>query len=128
MKRGYYFLLALVLLLSGCGSVYGGTIMWQQISQEEAMRLMETESEYVILDVRTQAEYDGGHIPGAILVPHDTIKGDVPQLPDKQQLILVYCRSGNRSKQAAQALADAGYENVREFGGINSWQGEIVTD
>ena len=92
------------------------------------MKIMDEETDYVILDVRTQAEYDEGHIPGAVLVPHDTIKGDVPELPDKKQLILVYCRSGNRSKQAAQALADAGYESVVEFGGISTWPGEIVTD
>jgi len=128
MKRVIVMLLALVMLLSGCGSFQGGSDMWRSVSQEEAMKMMEEETDYVILDVRTQAEYDEGHIPGAVLVPHDTIKGDVPELPHKKQLILVYCRSGNRSKQAAQALADAGYESVVEFGGISTWPGEIVTD
>ncbi|MBQ5671583.1 MAG: rhodanese-like domain-containing protein [Oscillospiraceae bacterium] len=128
MKRVILLLLAFVILLSGCANSQGGSIMWRTVSQEEAMKIMEEEADYVILDVRTQAEYDEGHIPGAVLVPHDTIKGDVPELPDKKQLILVYCRSGNRSKQAAQALADAGYESVVEFGGINTWPGEIVTD
>ena len=128
MKRVILLLLAFVILLSGCANSQGGSIMWRTVSQEEAMKIMEEEADYVILDVRTQAEYDEGHIPGAVLVPHDTIKGDVPELPDKKQLILVYCRSGNRSKQAAQALADAGYESVVEFGGINTWPGEIVAD
>jgi len=128
MKRVILLLLAFVILLSGCANSQSGSIMWRTVSQEEAMKIMDEETDYVILDVRTQAEYDEGHIPGAVLVPHDTIKGDVPELPDKKQLILVYCRSGNRSKQAAQALADAGYESVVEFGGISTWPGEIVTD
>ena len=128
MKRVILLLLAFVILLTGCANSQSGSIMWRTVSQEEAMKIMEEEADYVILDVRTQAEYDEGHIPGAVLVPHDTIKGDVLELPDKKQLILVYCRSGNRSKQAAQALADAGYESVVEFGGINTWPGEIVTD
>ena len=128
MKRVILLLLAFVILLTGCANSQSGSIMWRTVSQEEAMKIMEEEADYVILDVRTQAEYDEGHIPGAVLVPHDTIKGDVLELPDKKQLIWVYCRSGNRSKQAAQALADAGYESVVEFGGINTWPGEIVTD
>lgn len=87
---------------------------------------MGTEDDYVILDVRTQAEYDQGHIPGAILIPHDTVATAAEDaLPDKDQLILVYCRSGNRSKQASQALVDLGYTNVVEFGGINSWPYEV---
>ena len=128
MKRVILLLLAFMILLTGCANSQGGSIMWRTVSQEEAMKIMEEEADYVILDVRTQAEYDEGHIPGAVLVPHDTIKGDVPELPDKKQLILVYCRSGNRSKQAAAALAEAGYESVVEFGGINTWTGELVTD
>ena len=128
MKRLIMVLTVFVLLLSGCAGVYGGSTLWRSVSQEEAMEMMEEETDYVILDVRTQEEYDAGHIPHAILVPYDTINGDVPELPDKRQLIFVYCRSGNRSKQAAQALADAGYEKVVEFGGINTWPGEIVTD
>ena len=98
----------------------------QQVNAETAKELMDTEDDYVILDARTQAEYDEGHIPGAILIPHDTVAAAAEDaLPDKDQLILVYCRSGNRSKQASQALVDLGYTNVVEFGGINSWPYEV---
>lgn len=99
---------------------------YQQVDAETAKKLMDTEDDYVILDARTQTEYDESHIPGAILIPHDTVATaaeDAP--PDKGQLILVYCRSGNRSKQASQTLVDLGYTNVVEFGGINSWPYEV---
>ena len=99
---------------------------YQQVDAETAKELMDTEDDYVILDVRTQAEYNESHIPGAILIPHDTVATAAEDaLPDKGQLILVYCRSGNRSKQASQALVDLGYTNVVEFGGINSWPYEV---
>lgn len=99
---------------------------YQQVNAETAKELMDTEDNYVILDARTQAEYDEGHIPGAILIPHDTVATAAEDaLPDKDQLILVYCRSGNRSKQASQALVDLGYTNVIEFGGINNWPYEV---
>lgn len=99
---------------------------YQQVDAETAKKLMDTEDDYVILDVRTQAEYNESHIPGAILIPHDTVATAAEDaLPDKGQLILVYCRSGNRSKQASQALVDLGYTNVVEFGGINSWPYEV---
>ena len=99
---------------------------YQQVDAETAKELMDTEDDNVILDVRTQAEYDESHIPGAILIPHDTVATAAEDaLPDKGQLILVYCRSGNRSKQASQALVDLGYTNVVEFGGINSWPYEV---
>lgn len=99
---------------------------YQQVDAESAKELMDTEGDYVILDARTQAEYDEGHIPGAILIPHDTVATAAEDaLPDKDQLILVYCRSGNRSKQASQALVNLGYTNVVEFGGINSWPYEV---
>lgn len=127
MKRLVSGMMALLALLTGCSSG-GSDGSYQSVSQEKAAELMETEENYIILDVRTQNEYDEGHLPNAVLVPHNTIKGDVPELPDKDQLILVYCRSGNRSKVAAQALADQGYTNVVEFGGINTWKGEITTD
>ena len=100
----------------------GSSASYQQVNAETAKELMDTEDDCVILDVRTQAEYDESHIPGAILIPHDTVATAAESaLPDKGQLILVYCRSGNRSKQASQALVDLGYTNVVEFGGINSW-------
>ena len=99
---------------------------YQQVDAEAAKGLMDTEDDYVILDARTQTEYDEGHIPGAILIPHDTVATAAENaLPDKDQLILVYCRSGNRSKEASQALVDLGYTNVVEFGGINSWPYEV---
>lgn len=99
---------------------------YQQVDAETAKELMDTEDDYVILDARTQAEYDEGHIPGAILIPHDTVATAAEDaLPNKDQLILVYCRSGNRSKRASQALVDLGYTNVVEFGGINSWPYEV---
>lgn len=104
----------------------GSSASYQQVDAETAKELMDTEDDYVILDVRTQAEYDESHIPGAILIPHDTVATAAEDaLPDKGQLILVYCRSGNRSKQASQALVDLGYTNVVEFGGINSWPYEV---
>lgn len=106
----------------------GGTqeMSYEQISQDEAKELMTSEEGYIILDVRTQSEYANGHIPGAICVPNEGISDVMPpELPDVDQLILVYCRSGNRSKQAAKKLAEIGYTNVNEFGGINTWDGEI---
>ena len=127
-------LILLAIFLAGCGSpqVMDGSDMvrsYAQISQEEAMRMMQEDDGHVIVDVRRQDEYDAGHIPGAILIPNDTIGSDSPEaLPDYDQIILVYCRSGNRSKQASEKLAAMGYKNVYEFGGINSWTGEIVTD
>ena len=119
--------LGAILLLTGCGGDKAPA--YRQVTPAEAIRLMESEVDFIVLDVRTQAEYDQGHIPGAICVPNETIgTADIPQLPDKMQLILVYCRSGNRSKQAAQKLADQGYTNIVEFGGILNWPGEIVSD
>ena len=123
-------LLALLtaLLLSGCAASGQRENPYRQISQEEAARLMQEQSDYLLLDVRTQAEFAQAHIPGAICIPNETIgTGEIPELPDKGQLILVYCRSGNRSKQAAGKLAALGYTNVVEFGGINSWTGETVS-
>ena len=97
------------------------------ISPEEAKRIMDSQNGYVILDVREQNEYDESHIPGAILIPHGQIKELAPSmLPDKDQLILVYCRSGRRSKIAAEALEEMGYTNIKEFGGIIDWPYETV--
>ena len=90
--------------------------------------MMEEESSHIILDVRTAQEYSEKHIPGAINIPNETIgTEDIPELPDKEQLILVYCRSGNRSKQASEKLVKLGYTNIVEFGGINDWTGETVS-
>ena len=120
--------IAAAVLLVGCGAGEKTPGGYRQISMEEAVAMMEQEADYILLDVRTQAEYAQGHIPGAICVPNETI-GDqeIPELPDKDQLILVYCRSGNRSKQASEKLVKLGYTNIVEFGGINSWTGETVS-
>ncbi|MBR5302715.1 MAG: rhodanese-like domain-containing protein [Clostridia bacterium] len=100
---------------------------YRQLSMQDAIHMMEVVENYVILDVRTAEEYQSGHIPGAVNLPNETIfKDNIPELPDKDQLILVYCRSGNRSRQAAAKLASLGYTNIVEFGGIRSWPGEIV--
>lgn len=122
-------LLALALVLTGVTNFAPKTTGYRQVTTEEAVNIMQTEENYVILDVRTAQEFASGHIPGAVLLPNETIgTEDIPLLPDKDQLILVYCRSGNRSKQAAENLAQLGYTNIVEFGGINSWTGEIVTE
>ena len=121
------------LIFTGCGSsaddkTAGDKKTYRQVSPEEAAAMMEEETDYIILDVRTQEEYETAHIPGAICIPNETIgTGDIPELPDKDQLILVYCRSGNRSKQASEKLAKQGYTNIVEFGGINSWTGKTVS-
>ena len=97
---------------------------YTQISMNEAVAMMEEETDYIILDVRTPEEFAEKHIPNAINIPNETIGNDaIPELPREDQLILVYCRSGNRSKQAAEKLAALGYMNVYEFGGINEWTG-----
>ncbi len=122
-------LLVLALVLTGVTNFAPKTTGYRQVTTEEAVNIMQTEENYVILDVRTAQEFASGHIPGAVLLPNETIgTEDIPLLPDKDQLILVYCRSGNRSKQAAEKLAQLGYTNIVEFGGINSWTGEIVTE
>ena len=127
MKRIMPLLMAL-LLLAGCGAQPEEST-YRQITAEEATAMMEEEeSGYLILDVRTAGEYSEKHIPGAINVPNETIGNqDIPELPDKEQLILVYCRSGNRSKQAAEKLVKLGYTNIVEFGGIHDWTGETVS-
>lgn len=122
-------LLALALVLTGVTNFAPKTTGYRQVTTAEAVNIMQTEENYVILDVRTAQEFASGHIPGAVLLPNETIgTEDILLLPDKDQLILVYCRSGNRSKQAAEKLAQLGYTNIVEFGGINSWTGEIVTE
>lgn len=123
-----------LLLLAGC-TVPEKTIEpvqdvpgYRQINMDEAIAMMEGESDYILLDVRTPEEFAEKHIPGAINIANETIGSEeIPELPDKGQLILVYCRSGNRSKQASQKLADLGYTDIVEIGGINDWPGEVVT-
>ena len=127
MKKLIPILLAMV-LLAGCAAPAADTPGYRQINMQEAITMMEEESDYIILDVRTPEEFSEKHIPGAINVPNETIGSEeIPELPNKDQLILVYCRSGNRSKQASDKLAAQGYTNIVEFGGINDWPGDVVT-
>lgn len=99
-----------------------GDHLYRQISQETAKQMLAEEDGHILVDVRRQDEYDAGHIPGAIYIPNESIGGEQPaELPDLEQIILIYCRSGRRSKEAAQKLADLGYTNVFEFGGIIDW-------
>lgn len=121
-------LLLLLFLFAGCGVSAETGNSYKQISMEEAISMMEKESNYILLDVRTAEEFEGKHIPGAINIPNETISSEeIPELPDKDQLILVYCRSGNRSKQASQKLSEQGYTNIVEFGGINNWPLDTVS-
>ena len=130
LKINKRFLIALLTftLPFGCiGCSDGGSATYEQISGAEAKALMDRESGYVIIDARTQEEYDQGHIPGAILIPeYESADRAEKELPNKNQLILVYCRSGRRSKIAAEELVKLGYTNVKEFGGIIDWKYEIV--
>lgn len=100
---------------------------YTQISYEEAKKIMDEEEDIIILDVRTQEEFEGGYIKGAVLFPSQDVNEETAaeRLPDKNQKILIYCSSGGRSKKVAQQLADMGYTNIYEFGGINSWPYEI---
>ena len=126
-KRFLIALLTLALPFGFVGCSDGGSATYEQISGAEAKALMDSESGYIIIDARTQEEYDEGHIPGAILVPEYEIADRAEnELPDKDQLILVYCRSGRRSKIAAEELVKLGYTKVKEFGGIIDWEYEIV--
>ena len=126
-KRFLIALLTFTLPLGCVGCSGGGSASYDQISGAEAKALMDSESGYIIIDARTQEEYDQGHIPGAILIPEYEIADRAEkERPDKDQLILVYCRSGRRSKIAAEELVKLGYTNVKEFGGIIDWEYEIV--
>lgn len=121
-------ILMALLLLSGCAAQAQKEQSYRQINMDEAIAMMEAESDYIILDVRTPEEFSEKHIPGAINVANETIGSkEIPELPDKDQLILVYCRSGNRSKQASEKLVALGYTNIVEFGGINDWPGEVIS-
>ena len=135
MKRIIPVLLIVVFMLAGCGKVakenaaQAGQPVCTRITQEQAKEMMAKDDGHVVVDVRRQDEYDSGHIPGAILIPNESIgTGALEALPDYDQIILIYCRSGNRSRQAAEKLAAMGYKNIFDFGGINTWTGEIVTE
>ena len=127
MKKRIFLLLA-VMILTACGQDKENNqgAVYVNITAEEAKQIMDSEEGYIILDVRTQEEYDQGHIPGAILISHEEIAEKAEGvLTDKDQLILVYCRSGRRSKIAAEALVELGYTNIKEFGGIIDWPYEV---
>ena len=127
MKKLVFLILA-VMLLTACGqnTENDQEAVYMNITAEEAKQIMDTEEGYIILDVRTQEEYDEGHIPVAILIPNTEIEARAEEeLPDKDQLIFVYCRSGRRSKLAAEALVELGYTNIKEFGGIIDWSYEV---
>ena len=126
MKKLFPILMVMLLLVGCSAPVESGSYL--QINTRDAIAMMEEETDYIILDVRTAEEFKERRIPGAINIPNETIGTDeIPELPDKEQLILVYCRSGNRSKQASEKLAALGYTNIVEFGGINDWPGETVS-
>lgn len=132
MRRGYQIvrgiaagLAAMSLLAAGCGSIGK---KYESISQEEAAEIMASGQEIQIVDVRTQKEFDEAHIPGAISLPIEDIReGKLELLPNKEQEILIYCRTGRRAEDASQLLGEAGYTNVKEFGGILTWEGDVVT-
>ena len=133
MKKTLSLCMTLFFILTGCGN--GDSVQdaqqklsYRQISMEEGIELMKADSDYILLDVRRIDEFEEGHIPGAINIPNESIgTEEIAKLPDKNQTIYVYCRSGNRSKQASQKLVDLGYTNVIEFGGIIDYSGETMT-
>ena len=126
MKKLIPILLS-ALMFTGCtGTSNNQPNTYRQISMEEAVAMMAEETGYIILDVRRPDEFAAGHIPNAINVPNESIGTDeIPELPNKDQLIMMYCRSGRRSKEAAEKLVKLGYTNIVEFGGILDWKGEI---
>ena len=128
MKKLIPILLS-ALMLGGCAVISNNhTNTYRQITMDEAVNMMAQETGYIILDVRRPDEFAAGHIPNAINVPNETIGTDeIPELPDKDQLVMVYCRSGRRSKEASEKLVKLGYTNIVEFGGILDWDGETVT-
>lgn len=134
MKKTIYGILILIIILGGIILMFNkgnkeidNEVEIKYVSMDDIVQIMNENTNYIILDVRTIEEYNEGHIPNAICIPNETIgTGIIDELPNKEQLILIYCRSGNRSKQAAEKLKKLGYTNLIEFGGIIDWKGEIV--
>ena len=128
MKKLIPILLS-ALMFTGCaGTSNNQTNTYRQITMDEAVTMMAQETGYIILDVRRPDEYAAGHIPNAINVPNESIgTSEIPELHDKDQLVMVYCRSGRRSKESSAKLVKLGYTNIVEFGGIHDWKGEIET-
>ena len=125
LKKWIPFLLS-AFFLTGCTVPQSQTNSYRQITMDEAVIMMEREQGYIILDVRRPDEFAAGHIPNAINVPNESIGTDeISELPNKNQLIMVYCRSGRRSKEASEKLVNLGYTNIVEFGGILDWKGDI---
>ena len=119
------------LMFTGCAGISNNnqTNTYRSITMDEAVTMMSRETGYIILDVRRPDEFSAGHIPNAINVPNETIgTAEIPELPDKDRLIMVYCRSGRRSKEAGEKLVKLGYTNIVEFGGILDWKGKITID
>ena len=128
MKKLMPIILSALMLTSCAGTSNNKTNTYRQISMDEAVKMMAEETGYIILDVRRADEFAAGHIPGSINVANESIGTDeIPELPDKNQLIMVYCRSGRRSKEASEKLVKLGYTNIVEFGGILDWKGDIET-
>ena len=126
--RGIVLMLLISLSLFGLTACQdgGNNATYEQITPQQAKEIMDTEQEYIIIDARTEEEFAEGHIENAILIPEYEIKDRAEkELPDKDALILVYCRSGRRSKIASESLANLGYTNVKEFGGIIDWEYEV---
>ena len=123
-------ILLFALIFTGCAGISNNqTKTYRSITMDEAVTMMAQENGYIILDVRRPDEFAAGHIPNAINVPNESIgTAEIPELPDKDQLIMVYCRSGRRSKEASEKLVKLGYTGIVEFGGILDWKGEIVTE
>ena len=133
MKKLLILCMTFICILSGCGNADSVQNTeqksgYKQVSMEDGLELMEADSDYILLDVRRDDEFEEGHIPGAINIPNESIgTEEIAELPDKNQTIYVYCRSGNRSKQALQKLVNLGYMNVIEIGGIIDYSGETTT-
>lgn len=134
MNKAIYCILIIIVIVVGVIFMLNrkdenieNEVIIKHVSMDDIVQIMNENKNYIIIDVRTVAEYNEGHIPNAICIPNETIGNDIiNELSNKEQLILIYCRSGNRSKQAAEKLKQLGYTNLIEFGGIIDWKGEIV--